>query len=581
MSLKYHKPQFHPCYAVLALLLLGLILTFPSASAKKQSVLEVNATAPETISLSLNSGEARADTVTIRLKNNDFSESSATVTATTNARAGLTISASTTVLDGSKYMQNTTSMGDVLAPVLAGASASKASFGTRLIDETGDIVTGDCLSTCTTTGTWGLAFGDGNYNPIADLSDPAQVASSNTNGTVTETVRIGVATLPNQLAGTYTASILFTAVAKEVSTNDLTAAFNYYYGSSAKKSRTGDSETYYTMQQMNTLVCSLSGTDEVGLQLMDERDEKLYWVAKLQDGSCWMTQNLDLDLTTAGLDSRLSDIGYESYIPSSDDADSPENNDTISYWNASSDYAPLVTLTTAATTTSTTDSETGDTVTTTTVSTFDPSELKYGTYSYDPGDLYSPDGNAATLVDAATYGSDLNTHYQIGNYYQANAATAGSLYYSNGTQDIILRNANLNDQTSTVEAADSICARGWRLPRSGIASASENRSGSYGLLINTYNEYGDSTGVYSSSSNDSYTDVSAKYRAAPFYFTQAGYFNSTTWTNLGTEGFYISSTPSASESYYYVLRIHANQGVISHENAYATNRGSSVRCVAR
>lgn len=38
-------------------------------------------------------------------------------------------------------------------------------------------------------------------------------------------------------------------------------------------------------------------------QLVDNRDGKTYWVAKLKDGNCWMTQNLDLDLRNITLNS--------------------------------------------------------------------------------------------------------------------------------------------------------------------------------------------------------------------------------------------------------------------------------------
>ena len=33
-------------------------------------------------------------------------------------------------------------------------------------------------------------------------------------------------------------------------------------------------------------------------ELVDVRDNKLYWVAKLEDNHCWITQNLDLDITS-------------------------------------------------------------------------------------------------------------------------------------------------------------------------------------------------------------------------------------------------------------------------------------------
>ena len=44
-------------------------------------------------------------------------------------------------------------------------------------------------------------------------------------------------------------------------------------------------------------------------QLIDWRDGKTYWVAKLKDGNCWMTQNLDLDITSGkSLTRELSDV---------------------------------------------------------------------------------------------------------------------------------------------------------------------------------------------------------------------------------------------------------------------------------
>ena len=50
------------------------------------------------------------------------------------------------------------------------------------------------------------------------------------------------------------------------------------------------------------------------LQLIDIRDNKVYWVAKLADKNCWMTQNLDLASETA-LDAENTDVD-SSYIES-------------------------------------------------------------------------------------------------------------------------------------------------------------------------------------------------------------------------------------------------------------------------
>ncbi len=63
-----------------------------------------------------------------------------------------------------------------------------------------------------------------------------------------------------------------------------------------------------TMQEMTSAVCDgvIIGTTA---QLKDVRDGKYYWVTKLADGKCWMTQNLDLDLSTSkALTSADSDV---------------------------------------------------------------------------------------------------------------------------------------------------------------------------------------------------------------------------------------------------------------------------------
>ncbi len=49
-----------------------------------------------------------------------------------------------------------------------------------------------------------------------------------------------------------------------------------------------------TMQEMNSILCK-SAPENATSQLKDDRDGKLYWVTKLKDGNCWMTQNLAYD----------------------------------------------------------------------------------------------------------------------------------------------------------------------------------------------------------------------------------------------------------------------------------------------
>ena len=53
-----------------------------------------------------------------------------------------------------------------------------------------------------------------------------------------------------------------------------------------------------TMQEMTPQICT-DALENDTVRLQDTRDGKYYWVAKLPDNNCWMTQNLDLDLSTS------------------------------------------------------------------------------------------------------------------------------------------------------------------------------------------------------------------------------------------------------------------------------------------
>ncbi len=68
---------------------------------------------------------------------------------------------------------------------------------------------------------------------------------------------------------------------------------------------------YYAMQDMTSDICnSVTGDGEsTATQLVDTRDNKLYYVTKLADGHCWMTQNLDFDIeANTTLNSNTTDL---------------------------------------------------------------------------------------------------------------------------------------------------------------------------------------------------------------------------------------------------------------------------------
>lgn len=127
------------------------------------------------------------------------------------------------------------------------------------------------------------------------------------------------------------------------------------------------------MQNFTTSQCASMAQGEQ-IQLVDSRDNKTYWVGKLTDGNCWMTQNLDLDLSTS-----------RTLTPS--DTNIPRN------W-------------------------TPRTSTTTTISGYNSDTGK----SYNPGDKY--------------YEGTGSEHYHVCNYYQWSAATAGYTGTSESQQSI-------------------------------------------------------------------------------------------------------------------------------------------------
>ena len=70
-----------------------------------------------------------------------------------------------------------------------------------------------------------------------------------------------------------------------------------------------------TMQEMTPQICADAQENDTTM-LEDARDGKMYWVAKLADGNCWMTQNLELDLTAGeSLTPNLSPLNLAMYPP--------------------------------------------------------------------------------------------------------------------------------------------------------------------------------------------------------------------------------------------------------------------------
>ena len=274
------------------------------------------------------------------------------------------------------------------------------------------------------------------------------------------------------------------------------------------------------MQEMSTDVCTNATIGETK-QLIDTRDNNnKYWISKLKDGNCWMTQNLALDLSTSkALTNIDSDVSSSGYTP-------PANTQTgtIAKFPSSSDFTFSYNPGKYVYITPTTSNSCG------TSGIKGLSQCTSKGWTNVAAMLSSNNPNQSTPLLNSVY----DAHYLAGNYYSYTVATAG---YT----------------TASGDAPNSICPKGWQLPTSNSTTASK----SFGYLL------------------DSLTV--AQITASPYYFVYGGAVNSSSLTSAGSNGYYWSSTASSSAYAYYLDFATSVLPSYSYDRYY----GYSVRCVAK
>ena len=348
-----------------------------------------------------------------------------------------------------------------------------------------------------------------------------------------------------QPAGTYTGKVKYAVMHPSSSTRPITLSQAYKLNGKSKVSATdpitGESGEYYKMQDMNTTICSSANiTGEASqMEAVDIRDNKLYWITKMADGKCWMTENLDLDL--------ISDPQAEGYV-----ALTSENTNLTIY--GSHGYDNIVVSGESNGYSCSNNSPTCENGIVTWLperATIQPSDLSSTTwknsntnpYSYDRGN-YEPDGYK-------------NGHGKSGNYYNWTAAIAS------------------NNSSSYIGgvAANSICPKGWRLPNSKAYEFSKLFY-AYGVTKDSTNGNGYATGGYN------------KLIGSPLYFVKSSFLNSGTITSRTNNGYYWYSSAHDS-GYSFLLNFNnnvINTAIYSGHDGYGIyyNRysGMSIRCLA-
>ncbi len=385
--------------------------------------------------------------------------------------------------------------------------------------------------------------------------------------------KIGAKASTTQPAGTYTNTVNFYAITYAPPMN---LAESY---AAAGATQTNG---YYRLQDMTSSICEAADVYDEGsaMQVIDTRDNKIYWITKLHDEHCWMTQNLDLDLETtptsvAALTSNNTDLNqFGSNGYTTDYGYSCSNPSTTTNCTADGEvitWKPTNTTRNYATSTGTAWSDNYDVA-----------------YSMDTGDWYYAGHNGTTLLPSVatnylTITPDANgdiinssnsnvyfsnnpsrvnggTHEHVGNYYNWSAAVASNSTssYQNSTYANIANNPQ-----------NSICPAGWRLPTITSASPTYSSAGSrneFARLVYLYN-------------NNSYvTNSSAKLELAPLFFARGGYVLGGSLYYSGSYGHYWSSTVYSRSGAY-----HLYFGATDVRPTYNSNcvSGFSVRCVAR
>lgn len=466
--------------------------TLPQSAQAEEAESKVSLSVAPVISLSLQ------DTVAVDVtptQDGTFSSNTAALSISTNNETGYSLYMATSNGENTLTSQNP-SVSNVISAVNGGDNGvTSTNFGNNTW---GYNLSQEAVSDTTTYKAVPTATGD---TAIITTKSPTEADTYNlTFGTKVDT------SLPS---GTYSNDVVVSVVANPAYVPSLSQIDN--------------------MQEMTSAICAASAENET-TRLTDTRDGKQYWVTKLADGNCWMTQNLDLDLSSSvALTPDDSDVS-SSWTPTRSTTTSifsnTDNTEQYSwdpgYWVKSdpdgySDYCDQV------------------------ASLSDSSCTSAG---WTDVSSMTPMADGTTNEVISTDNNTYNAHYLVGNLYQWNAATAGT----GGT--IISQ-----------DATDSICPKGWQLPTS-----NNSNSGSFQALMNAYSIGNNSAG-------------SAAITQSPLYFHPSGYVYSGSLWYAGGYGRYWSSTAYSNSNYAYVLAFRLSN--VSSSGSNNRYYGRSVRYLAR
>lgn len=388
------------------------------------------------------------------------------------------------------------------------------------------------------------------YQPISSLDQPmlAGGGATQTNG---DTYHLTFGAKIDQAlpAGQYTNHVAVSVIANPLEITTL-------------------SELVY-MQDMTPEICQNTGEitpgNEVEKQLVDVRDGKKYWVAKLADQNCWMTQNLALDLkdnATLPLTPSTSDVHAE-WRPESNTATSfPETAASYSgtgSWNLG-DYVFATPKKAACTETMTDYAQ---------CSHFQEVSSWQPDFVAQNGGWNDYTGYVAADQSTQTY----DAHYLVGNFYQFYTATAQSSAPS----------SDISSTTGFSDAPDSVCPKGWKLPTGSSYQYpnTANRASFYNLaLAYGYPEISQWREASGWALRTPLKQGTNYIIDAPMHFPIIGMINMSTMQLHSPSGWGYAWTSTSNDNNWIVPSISMEQTSIYIADV-RTENGLPVRCLAR
>ena len=181
--------------------------------------------------------------------------------------------------------------------VYVGSEDDKLRSGDHYIDSISEGASCNALP----KNTWGYS-----YSKDTSVSDECQPIGKPLQGDPIDTISDDYEHIPSA-SSTYTLNF---AVNVDTTKPAGTYSNQVTLGVVSSPMRTSIMDVEY-MQEVNSLVCA-DTKEGWTTRLKDKRDEKSYWVAKMKDGNCWMTQDLALELGTSWPSEEDSNIGKNS-----------------------------------------------------------------------------------------------------------------------------------------------------------------------------------------------------------------------------------------------------------------------------